>query len=351
MNSRKFIILITMFLASILLTGCFGINFPGGETTNKTNDSDGIIITNTSNSTGLIIVNQTNISVNTNQTEKPPVIEPEQNKTPGAHFNETPSERFAVYFINVGDDSGNGDSIFIKRGDFDMLIDAGPTRNNGRVIDFLNRRGIDDIDILVSTNANEEEYGGMNAVLDTFTVEEFWWTGKSYGDSTYEAIVKKASDKGALVKTVKRGDALILNGLNFQILNPKETSTFSDPGNNAIVTKIINGDFCILLTADITSSASIDISNKQNVTCSLLQLPNHGLGKGNINIDNFLLKVNPSYVFVSGGSYDPSPDGRGTRTPIFEKLNLRSIPYIENYKTGTIKIESDGVSYSIETVD
>ncbi|MDO8553931.1 MAG: MBL fold metallo-hydrolase [Candidatus Micrarchaeota archaeon] len=350
---------ILIFLASILLAGCFGINFPGSENNSVvTNTTGNLSVTNASNSSnGIIIISQTNTSAELNQSEKPPeengtiVIRPEENVTPGAHYSETPNDRFAVYFINVGDNIGQGDAIFVKRGDFDMLIDAGPTRNSNLVVDFLKRRGIDDIDVLVSTHADEEHYGGMDAVLDNFPVEEFWWTGKSYDDAVYGSLVQKVTDNGALIKIVKRGDDETFNSLNFHIMNPKEGSTFSDSDNNAIVTKITNGDFCILLTSDITSSVSSDLVNTENVTCSLLQLPYHGLGKGNFNVDLFLLKVNPSYVFVSGGSYDPSQDGRGTRPPVFAKLNLRSISYMENYNSGTIKIESDGVSYSVENVD
>ena len=349
--------IITVFLASFLLAGCLGINIPGlggGNVTivkeNATKSNGSIEITNKTNTSTIVEPPQKNGTL-PEENNTPIVFPPEQNKTPGAHYKETPNERFAVYLINVGDDQGQGDAIFVKRGDLDILIDAGPARNSGKVIDFLNRRGIDDIDILVSTEADEEHYGGMDAVLGSFPVEEFWWTGKSYGNTKYEATVKKAEDRGALVKTVKRGDVFTLNNLKFNILNPKDGSTFSDPQNNAIVTKITSGDFCILLTSDITSSASSDLLNTQDIKCSLLQLPYHGLGKGNFNIDLFLLKVSPSYAFVSGGSYDPSSDGRGTRWPVLEKLKLRSIPYMENYKSGTIKVESDGISYSVENAD
>lgn len=345
-DPMKYLALVALVF-SLLVFGCGG-NQPPEVKVNTT-----VSIDNTSTSGGgnIVIVGTKNTSSDVTKPpeEQPPEEKPKEKST-GAKYESTPDERFAVYFIDVGDASSQGDAILVKRGDLDVLIDAGPVQNAGKVIDFLNGRGVDDIDVLISTEPDPEHYGGINLVLDNFKVEEFWWTGNSYDDPDYQNIISRTGDSGALMRVVRRGEAFTLNGLDFNILNPKEGSSFSDLHNNAIVTKITNNDFCMLLTSDITSSAASEITNTQNVACNLMQLPYHGLSKGNSQIDLFLLKVKPIEVFVSGGSYDPSPDGRGTRPPIFAKLEIRSIPHHENYEDGTIKVESDGTNYAVDFI-
>ena len=268
--------------------------------------------------------------------------------TPG--YTSTPEERFAIYFINVGKDELQGDAILIKKGDFDMLVDAGNVRSTNKVIDFLKSKAVDDIEVLVSTHADNEHYGGIAKVLDEFGVEEFWWPGKLYGDNEYDALVKRINNENIQIKEVKRGDKFNFNGLTFELFNPGATKSFGDRDNDAIVIKVTQNEFCALLTSDILGGAQGELANVPGISlrCDILQLPGHGLGRATPQIDVFLLKVSPKDAILSGSASDPSQDVKGTRFIVFEKLKIRNSRSYENYNGGTVRIVSDGRTYAID---
>jgi competence protein ComEC len=327
--------IIAIVLVALLLFGC-----PAQAEEKPTAQN------NTTTKTTVEITGETNTSGGMSGGSVAPPVEVVPEKKKGANYTDSPNDIFAVYFIYVGDSEHQGDAILIKRGDMDVLVDAGPEENANRVVDFLNFRGVDDIDYLISTHDDPEHYGGITDVMNNFNVEEFWWTGKSYNDSAYQSIVDEADKKGALVKTVGRGESFSLNGLNFTILNPKDSS-FNDADNGAIAMKITQNKFCLLLTSDILAGAQIDIANKENVKCDIIQLPDHGLGAGTAMIDGFLLKTSPKIAIVSGGPSDIVQGGVGTRFTAFEKLRLKGIQKYENYINGSVRVTSDSYNYTI----
>lgn len=300
--------------------------------------------------TVITIKNETGSGVVTNNSDLPPAPPyPSSLKiTPG--YTQNREGRFAIYFIYVGTDVLQGDAILVKRGDFDMLIDAGNAQTGSRVINFLRSKGVDDLEVLVSTHADAEHYGGISDVLDEFGVEEFWWPGKLYEDNAYGKLINRIHTENIPIKEVKRSENYNFNGLDVAVLNPSATKNFGDRDNDAIALKITNGNFCIILTSDLFAGAQGALANDPAVSlrCDLLQIPGHGLGSATNMIGIFLLKVSPKFAIFSGSLNDPSADLRGTRYTIYEKLRLRGIPYYENYVNGTIRVESDGLTYAID---
>jgi len=341
---------VPVLLVFILLFGCINLDFLGGKQepakTNATNE------TIQKNETGkVVIISQTNTTAINNGSEtsvKPP-------KPSGMQYTETPNDVFAVYFISVAGSEGQGDAILIKKGDADILIDAGPNKNGAKTIDFLKSRNIDDIELLVSTHADPEHYNGIYALLDKYDVEEFWWPGNAYSNNDYSDLVSKLYDSGVPVKAVSKGDGATINGISLYVLNPSKKGTgfggTDSVDNDAIVIKVVQDKFCLLLTSDIAYGAQTLLATSTDVKCEILQIPYHGLGKGNSQIDTFLLKVAPKYAIISGGVSDQSADKKGTRLSLYEKLKLRGIKYFENYKNGTVKITSDGSVYDIQFVN
>lgn len=335
--------LVIVLLASLLLFGC-SQNLPP-TTSNET-------ITENTNTT--MLENKTTITIKNSTYEEPnprnPDTPPEPNASPTAGYYETPEDKFAIYFINVGMDELQGDAILIKKGDFDMLVDTGNTRSFNTVVNFLKARGVDDLEVLVSTHADSEHYSGIETVAEEFDIEEFWWTGKLYGDTKYDALIRKLNDKNIPIKEVVRGDKRLFNGISVQVLNPRATKGFGDRDNDGIALKITQEQFCLLLTSDLLGGAQSDLANDPALTvrCNLMQMPGHGLGRATTTIGPFLLKVAPNQVIFSGSVSDPSADKKGTRYIVYEKLNTSKIKYYENYKNGTVRITSDGLTYVID---
>lgn len=75
-----------------------------------------------------------------------------------------------LYFLNVGD----GDCIYMENDiqSFTMLIDGG--RWGATIVGFLQEKGVDHLDLLISTHCHQDHAGGIAAVLDLVPVEKFW---------------------------------------------------------------------------------------------------------------------------------------------------------------------------------
>ena len=335
-------------IVSMLLFGCLGGGEqPPGDAGNETN------ITNQTQKppVQIIIGGQTNQTTGGNATEGPPPPPPELN---GTQYEYNPDQLFGVYFIDVGGPGLQGDAILIKKGDLDVLVDAGAAEKGGMVVDFLRSKGVDDIEVLISTAADPRRYGGMGAVAEAFTIEEFWWNGDASHDANYSAVVERMTEAAESkdVRVVEDGFTADLNGMNFTAINPSDAARFDDVNNDAIVLRIVDRDISILLTSNIQTGAQGKLLNNKldMIQVNILQAPYYGVGAGTSNIGVFLIKSKPQAVVISGSSDESAVNG-GSREPFKRLMEQHGIPYYENYVAGALRISSDGKEYSIQALE
>jgi competence protein ComEC len=313
-----------------------------------------------------------NITPQDNVTRPPPVtivIEDQQNQTtedviipedePEVNDTEDPSildfeiEEGApagIFFINVGDKFNHGNSVLIKKGDLDILIDAGSKEKGNVVVDFLNSRSVDDIEVLVSTNPDPRNYGGLETVIDNFAIEQFWWSGEAYGDSKYIQLADKISGKAKMTTLVEDGFSKEIGGIKIEALNPP-VERFDDVNNDAIVFKVTDGNVTILLLSGIQKGAVQKLTNekKKEIKCDIMMAPYYGTGEGTRDIGLFLLAADPDYVIMTGSSDDSAENG-GSREPFERLMTQYKIDWLETYVNGTLRVTTDGSEYAIQNV-
>jgi competence protein ComEC len=256
-----------------------------------------------------------------------------------------------VYFIYVGDEGLQGDAILIKKGDLTVLVDAGPAEKAGRVVDFLRSKDVSTINVLISTNPDPRHYGGLGAVADNFRVQSFWWSGETLDDDNYSAAVAKLQGKADEVKVIDEGFSMDLNGINLTVLNPPDAKRFKDVNNDAIVMKLVDRNFSILLTSGIQSGAQGRLINDRpaDIAVPIMEAPYYGVGAGTSNIGIFLLKAKPDVMIISGSADDSAANG-GSREPFKRLMTQYGITWHENYVNGTLRITSDGSAYAIQAL-
>ena len=291
--------------------------------------------------------NQTVVKNETEDGEEENITEP----WTGMNYTYDPSAKMGVYFLELCEYStGNHTAaIFIKKGDFDMLIDTGSELTNGRVIDFVKSRNIDDIDVLVSSSADLRRAGGLLEIADEFEVEEFWWGGVKISQDYFDTI-EAVSEKAKETNIVKRGYARELNGIEIEVLNPK-TAPFSDVNNDAVVLRIEDRELSLLLLSNVQTGAQGDmISNLgDKLKVDFVEAPYYGVGAGTANIALFLQASHPKYMVIEGCSDETMEVEGSTRNP-FKRVMAQEqyqVIYYETYVNGTVKITSDETGYGI----
>jgi competence protein ComEC len=333
--------IIALLLAALLLFGCNGGGQPPAENqTNQTEEKPPVQI---------IVEEQKNQTTEKNETEVP--VEPPEEVPEGLQYESTPDANLGVFFIDVGGPGLHGDAILIKKGDLDVLVDAGPAEKSGKVVDFLHEHGVDDIEVLVSTNGDPRHYGGMDAVSDAFAIEELWWSNDTLDDPSYKAVAERMSAKARYVKEVEEGFTAELNGINFTALNPPTTDRFDDVNNDAIVMRLDDRNFSLLLTSGIQTGAQGRLINerKSDIQTQIIQAPYYGVGSGTSNIGLFLITAKPKMMVISGSSDESAANG-GSRDPFKRLMTQYNISWRENYVNGTIRVTYDGEAYALQAL-
>lgn len=259
---------------------------------------------------------------------------------PAINYAETVNDNLFVYFITVGYSDTQGDAILVKKGDFDMVIDGGPVEKKHDVVNFLFEKGVDDIEVLVSTHDDPEHSGGLAYIGENFRVGEVWRSVE--GSGSYGQMLEGiGAEQG--IREMGRGDERIFNGIHVLVRNPLlGDERFFDSDNDAIVLRLEDRGFCALLTSDIDGSAQTQIL-MDSEPCEVVQMPWHGMSEGLSNIDFFFDKLEPRDVIISGSS----KDWTNTRQTLYNKAALRDIGVYENYEGDDAKITYNGDEYSI----
>ncbi len=327
--------ILLILVISILLFGCFGI---GGQTPpqNVTNNS----VVNTTNTTHITII----IGKQKNETIVGPAPDNQTVQPSLPEYENAPQKSMGIYFMDVATSTEHGNAILIKKGGFNVLVDAGPADTIANTINFLKAHGVYDISILISTNADSRNYGGINSLADNFPIQSFWWNGEDFNDSSYSATVQKVRGVAKEVKIVGQGDEFFIDGIDFKVLNPPAVK-FSDLNNDALVLKVTNGDFSTLITSQIQGGAQNKLVNEQKdaIASNVLEAPYYGTGAGTSGINLFLLTVKPKEIVMTG-SIDDSVVNGNSRQPFRNILKEYMIPYYQTFTNGTIRITNDGSS-------
>jgi len=262
------------------------------------------------------------------------------NQTPAAEYVSNPGSDLYVYFFNVGSGDIQGDAILIKKGDVDILVDAGPVQKERELVNGLLEAGVDDFELVVSTNDDPEHTGGLRYVSDRFRFGEVWRPGE--GSEAYAANLNTLGAEG--VKVVGEGDSATLNGMKVTVLNPiKGEDRFFDVNNDGVVLKIEDRGLCVLLTGDILGSQQT-VATKSG-PCQIVQWPNHGMSEGLTAINWFMDQTKPEVIVISGSATDWT-DSRQSLMGAAHLGGVRNITVLENYLGKDVKITWNGLNYT-----
>lgn len=189
-------------------------------------------------------------------------------------------------------DVGQGLASVIQTKNHTLLFDTGAkyssSFNLGQsvVTPYLRAKRIQHLDKLIISHGDNDHIGGLDAILENFTVGEIL-------TSTPEKIKTKTL-------ACQAGQRWQWDGVRFEILNPEKNTNFKN-NNTSCVLKISNGKHSILLTGDIERKAEHHLVKhyKEKLKSTIMLASHHGSKTSSIQA--FLDAVSPSFVIVSSG--------------------------------------------------
>ncbi len=253
-----------------------------------------------------------------------------------------------IYF-----DIGQGDSALIQIGDFDILIDGGPTDEVvyklGKYMPFVDRT----IELMILTHPHADHISGLVDVQERYEVDVYVYNPVCYRTDGYTEFVEAAAGKGIAVDKIEINEdatLYILYPISFtRVGNPDDEICHRRGKEGWLPAKknINNDSVVVLLTYDgenylfmgdaekeleseLLASGVLDDITRVNV----LKAGHHCSNTS--STERFLDQVHPDMAVCSvGENNDYGHPGKKT-VDLFAR---KGIPYAITWQTGDVVVE------------
>lgn len=251
------------------------------------------------------------------------------------------SDTLKVYITDVG----QADSILIRDGNYNMLIDAGNNSDGKKLVKYYKELGITSFKYVFASHPHEDHIGGMDDIINNFDIENFYMPDKLSTTKTFEDMLDALERKNLKYIVPKVNDKLSLNNSNIDVIYVG--SDESDINDSSIVLKLNYFSNSFLFTGDLGSNKEKEILNSgANIKADVLKVGHHGSSYSTAS--SFLDKVNPSFAAISVGKNNIY---KHPASSTLEKLNKKGIKVYRTDLDGTILFESNGKDISVSTFD
>ena len=247
-------------------------------------------------------------------------------------------ENFSVSFIDVG----QADSVLIRNGNYNMLIDAGNNEDGEKLVNYFKSLGIEEFTYVFATHPHEDHIGGMDDIINNFKIDNYYMSNKLSTTKTFMDVLDALDGCNLKYTVPNKGDTLKLGDANIKVIYPGDDK--SNINDSSIVLKITYGKNSFLLTGDATSNVERKIYN-EDIKSDVLKVAHHGSSYSSTDV--FLDRVKPYYAVISVGKNNiyNHPSNK-----TLEKLNKRNIKVYRTDLVGTIVFTSDGENLSVKAL-
>ncbi|MSU00435.1 MBL fold metallo-hydrolase [Tissierella pigra] len=241
-----------------------------------------------------------------------------------------------IHFIDVG----QADSIFIKKGQEAMLIDAGNNKDGKTVVEYIKNQNVSKLNYVIGTHPHADHIGGLDDVIDNLDIDKLIMPNAISNTKTFEDVLDSIDKKGLKITKPKVGDRYTLNGAEFIVLAPNGES-YESLNDYSVVVKLIDGETSFLFTGDAEALSEKEMlkSNRNLLKSDVLKVGHHGSVTS--TSQEFLDAVDPYIAVISsetGNSYGHP------HKEIIERLTEKNIDICRTDLQGTIIIKSNGKS-------
>lgn len=257
-----------------------------------------------------------------------------------------------VRYFYMDAQEASGDCILIQTPDGKtMLIDAGLPEVGKQVVDYLNKLGVNTIDVALNTHPHSDHIGGYATVIQQKDVKTFYMENLPYPDSNaYNNVMKALDAKKLKPEFLEEGSSFQLGSdLTVTILSPKKgvlpgaVKTFDYAMLNyySLVVKITYKQSTFLFTADIYKDREFELveAKGKDLDADFVHAPHHGNATSSSNA--FIEAVTPQVAVMSSNIF---------QTPeIMKRYERNNAKAYSTGLHGNILVTSDGEKLNVIT--
>ena len=241
-------------------------------------------------------------------------------------------------------DVGQGDAILIRSPEGKVaLVDAGPSN---QIVRLLHNRKIEAIDLVVISHHHQDHYGGMAAVIRAFHPRVFLDADSPHVTANYLALFRSVKD--AKLTAIRAGPTLRKIELGSVTLTifPQAPRDEHNENNNSIGIRVDYGAVSALLTGDAEVKERGWWSRTVPELCErvdVLKLAHHGARDGTDARWLALTRPGLAVASLAAGNEFGHPHAE-----TIALLRAKRIPFRRTDQDGSIVVETDGRTFTIE---
>jgi competence protein ComEC len=277
--------------------------------------------------------------------------------TPGAQLTtgtqngtESPNGTLSVHFLDVG----QGSSIFVEGPTGEtMLVDSGDWSDDGEgVLAYLDERGVERLDYLVTSHADADHVGGHAAVIEHFETEgegvgAVYDPGIPSSSQTYDRYLDAVETHDVTLYETRADDPIPMAGVDAAVLAPpRRHLAGGDRNENSIVLRLEFGNSTFLLPGDGETASEEFLVDEygDGLNATALSAGHHGSESSSTAA--FLDTVAPRVAVVSS-AYD-SQYGH-PHEAVLSRFAERNVRTYWTATHGAVRLTSNGSAVAVAT--
>ena len=240
-------------------------------------------------------------------------------------------------------DVGQADSTLIMCNGKTMLIDAGNSRDGKKLVKGIQSLGINKIDYVIGTHAHEDHIGGMNYIIKSFEIGEYYMPHTKKLDFSYFKYLTDAlSNKNLNISEPVIGKKFDMGTATSEIMSVDNNEP-EEVNDTSIVMELSYGELKYLFMAD----AETMVENRRKWDdIDLLKVGHHGSNSS--SSEEFLNQVLPEISVISVGKDN---EYGYPKKKVLNRLNKIGSNVYRTDIDGTIQIVSDGIKNDVVKID
>lgn len=256
---------------------------------------------------------------------------------PGAGKAFKQSEHLKVHFLDVG----QADCMLVESDGHFMLIDAGNRDDEEVVMEYLNKKGVTELDFVIGTHPHEDHIGSLGAVIDSFPIETLIMPKVSHTTETFKRVVTAVENRKLTITAPVSGKSYSLGSAVFTIIAPLDQESEiakEDLNNHSVGIRLVHGKNSFLLCGDAEKEEEQEmLHGNRVVSADVLKASHHGSDTSTSEL--FYKEVSPKTVVISVGEGN---DYGHPHVSTLDRIRESGAKVYRTDENGTIISSSDG---------
>lgn len=244
---------------------------------------------------------------------------------------------------------GKADAIVIHTDNHAMLIDTGESDDGGKVLNYLNEKGISRVDYMLITHYDRDHVGGADRILHYMEVGQIIRPDYVGEREEYDIFVADIAELGISDRVMAAGSddlTFMLDDVQVTVNTAAKTTYTNSSGvvqdnNFSLVTRLHHGNQVLLFTGDCEDDRLAElIASDADWSADYLKVPYHG--NATKLTATFIKRVNPTYAVICDSKKNPPDEATLTALARAQVFCTRE---------GTVVAVSDGKSIQMTQLE